>query len=51
MEKLKLDIKMFSETEETDQYYVHSVSHAKHPAYNKNEVDTLLSSKANSSEK
>ena len=43
MEKLKLDIKMFSETEETDQYYVHSASHAKHPAYNKDEVDALLS--------
>ena len=50
MEKLKLDIKMFSVSEETDQYYVRSVSHAKHPAYNKDEVDTLLSSKANSSD-
>ena len=43
MEKLKLDIQMFSVSEETDQYYVHSVSHAKHPAYNKDEVDELLS--------
>ena len=49
MEKLKLDIQMFSVSEETDQYYVRSESHAKHPAYNKDEMDTLLSSKANSS--